>query len=782
MHINQESKHASSRDKHKVFDLLDANRDGTLDPFEALDLLLQLEDEVQVITEEKLKELAQDMERERRAEVGEFFEGMDRNQDGKVEVDEIDEEMQSMAEIFDLNGDGIIELSEAMTVDFADEMLMSNEEIREEVEFLFDVLDQNKDCALVKKEALEEFPWRQIQEADSNEDQRVSKAELRRLLEADNTEAGFEVEGDRAIMTGVITASTPAAVLRLAHAQPAVRTIVMRLVPGSIDDESNLRAARYVRNFGFSTIIEPNGEVASGGTDFFLAGKQRTVESGGRLGIHSWGGPGFQGSDVPKDDPQHELYLEYYREMGIPEAFYWRTLEAAPIDGIHWMTEQELEQFKVRTGSQDSPANTGTEEAAGNTELVPSDCNAAPTQPKTRNSELVKKKTQLGELAPSQIRYTRIHEVNELFPAKYRSVFDRFNQIIAPNGKSIHIFAQPEISDIQLRHVRSVMLHYLQNLPDSQYGSDKAAVANRMADNRAMMMICKGHDGQYREPRIPAQPLYADETIVEGTTAYINNEFEEHRDASLEEILHCVHDNGIGVDVRWAPEGAAPKYQEEIRNATTNAMKTKLWPTEHFEDETEDWINELRAEGSLTQEYLASVIDSYYGLWGPFEDDFGMWGIYAAKTRKDIQKKDPQGYALVERFFHPFLTYDAEIDGSFKGTFSLRFDDSLQYTHKSQYLLNAFLTGDNDSNLVGNNQDNRLGGNSGDNILDGGEGLDIVVYPRAKSNYTIKKLDDGSMIVVGDGRDHLLNIEELIFDGAAKREAKFSEPVPNGLR
>lgn len=33
--------------------------------------------------------------------------------------------------------------------------------------------------------------------------------------------------------------------------------------------------------------IKPNGRVASGGTDFFLAGQKRVVEPGGKLGIHS---------------------------------------------------------------------------------------------------------------------------------------------------------------------------------------------------------------------------------------------------------------------------------------------------------------------------------------------------------------------------------------------------------------------------------------------------------------------------------------------------------------
>ena len=302
-----------------------------------------------------------------------------------------------------------------------------------------------------------------------------------------------------------------------------------------------------------------------------------------------------------------------------------------------------------------------------------------------------------------------------------------------------------------------------------------------MADNQAIMMICKGRDGQFREPRISAQPLYSDETIVEGTSAYINNEFENHRDATLEEILHCVHDNGIGVDVRGAPQGVLPEFQKEIRTATTHAMKNGIWPTMKSEDETSEWIDELSEEGSLTQEYLASVIDSYYGLWGPFDEDVGMWGIYIAKTRADIKQKDPQGLAIVKKFFHPFLTYEAEIDGAFEGTFTMTFDAKKPYTHKSQYLLNARLTGKSNSNLTGNSQDNRLAGNGGNNLLDGRGGSDTVVFPRKETEYKIEKLSNDSIKVTGDGTDTLVNIETIVFDGKQFEEKRFVEPVPHRL-
>ena len=164
--------------------------------------------------------------------------------------------------------------------------------------------------------------------------------------------AAFTIEGDKAIMRGVIDGTTPERVEALIEDHPEVKTIVMQHVPGSVDDESNLKAARLIREHGFHTHVPAIDEegIASGGVDFFLAGVQRTVETGANLGVHSWAaGDGTTGADVPKDDAQHKLYLDYYAEMGIPADFYWFTLEAAPAESIHWMTAEEIETYQMTT-------------------------------------------------------------------------------------------------------------------------------------------------------------------------------------------------------------------------------------------------------------------------------------------------------------------------------------------------------------------------------------------------------------------------------------------------
>lgn len=348
------------------------------------------------------------------------------------------------------------------------------------------------------------------------------------------------------------------------------------------------------------------------------------------------------------------------------------------------------------------------------------------------------------------------------FPAEYQALFDRYTHVEAPNGGPIHFFIQNEVSTEQVLYARSVLEFYLTDVAGSTFGADKAAVANHMADNGAALMLLNGID-EGRGPNINAQTLYAGEITPPGSRAYLQNDY-EFRDATFEEILHLVHDYGIGVDVPSGLDGALPTFQAQIRAATTHALDNNLWGR----GGVEDWLAELREEGSLTQEYLAAVVDSYYGLWGAFnEEGGGMWGIYIAKTRDDIAAQDPMGAALMPLFFGQYLTFTARIDPAFEGSFSMGFDPTQPYTHKSQYLLHATLTGDNDANLIGNAQDNRLSGNAGENRIDGRGGDDSALFVGNQADYHITRAGDELIVidtVAGrDGVTHLLNIEKLVF-------------------
>jgi len=334
--------------------------------------------------------------------------------------------------------------------------------------------------------------------------------------------------------------------------------------------------------------------------------------------------------------------------------------------------------------------------------------------------------------------------------------FDRYTKVNTPNGGVIHIIAQNEIMENQIVRARGILQHYLTDFPGSVYGADKSAVANKMAKNGATLLLLNGvDDGTNAGAKLNGQPLYYGEMQVEGHSWYTQQNY-DHRDASFEEILHLVHDYGIGVDQGAEVEGALPEYQADIRAAQVTALSGKLWAWSAGEA---SWIAELTAENSLSQEYLASVVDSYYGLWGASTGKYGMWGMYIAKTRSDMASKDPQGAALMaDQFFHPYLTYNARIDENFSGDFSLKLNSSLSYTHHAQYLKDITLTGNKDSNVVVNQFNNNITGNAG---------VNTVIFSGQAAQYQFTK-GDGEVKVQDlqderDGENTLVSIEKLKF-------------------
>ncbi len=298
---------------------------------------------------------------------------------------------------------------------------------------------------------------------------------------------------------------------------------------------------------------------------------------------------------------------------------------------------------------------------------------------------------------------------------EYSANFNRYTKVVTPNGGKIHIVAQSNLTDEQIVRTRSTLEHFLKNYPGSEYGDNKSELANKMAENGAILTLLNGQDDGNNPVEVNGQALFENEIQVEGHPWYINQDYNNHRDATYEEILHLVHDYGIGIDGHNSFPGAMPKYQSEIRQAQKNALSTNLWGIG-----ADKWINELTDENSLTQEYLAALIDSYYGLWGGWTDSntHGMWGIYVAKTRNEIFLEDPVGGEIMNnKFFHPYLTYNARIDSGFNGIFSLEFDSLKPYTNHSQYLKDITLLGNNDTSVYINQLDNNITGNKGTNTV-----------------------------------------------------------------
>ena len=339
---------------------------------------------------------------------------------------------------------------------------------------------------------------------------------------------------------------------------------------------------------------------------------------------------------------------------------------------------------------------------------------------------------------------------------EYSANFNRYTKVVTPNGGKIHIVAQSNLTDEQIVRARSTLEHFLKNYPGSEYGDNKSELANKMAENGAILTLLNGQDDGNNPVEVNGQALFENEIQVEGHPWYINQDYNNHRDATYEEILHLVHDYGIGIDGHNSFPGAMPKYQSEIRQAQKNALSTNLWGIG-----ADRWINELTDENSLTQEYLAALIDSYYGLWGGWTDSntHGMWGIYVAKTRNEIFLEDPVGGEIMNnKFFHPYLTYNARIDSSFNGIFSLKFDSSKPYTNHSQYLKDITLLGNNDTSVYINQLDNNITGNKGTNT---------VIFNGNSSEYIINITDIETFVTDKvsnrDGINILKGIEKIKF-------------------
>ena len=155
----------------------------------------------------------------------------------------------------------------------------------------------------------------------------------------------FDVEGTTAVMTGDLRSNATLRFERLFEEYPDLESIELLDCPGSLDDDAVAEAGRLVREEGINTRVPSDGEIYSGAVDLFIAGVEREYVDGGVVGVHSWSDGVVEGADLEMDAPVHSLYLEYYNEMGIPEDFYWFTLEAAPYDGIHEMTREEMLQY-----------------------------------------------------------------------------------------------------------------------------------------------------------------------------------------------------------------------------------------------------------------------------------------------------------------------------------------------------------------------------------------------------------------------------------------------------
>lgn len=155
----------------------------------------------------------------------------------------------------------------------------------------------------------------------------------------------FDVDGNTAVMTGDLRSNAKQRLENLLQEHPEIEWIELLDCPGSLDDDAVAEAGRFVREQGVNTRVPADGEIYSGAVDFFIAGVERQYQDGGVVGVHSWSDGRVEGADLPEDARVHNLYLDYYEDMGISTEFYWFTLNAASYDGMYEMTRDEMVQY-----------------------------------------------------------------------------------------------------------------------------------------------------------------------------------------------------------------------------------------------------------------------------------------------------------------------------------------------------------------------------------------------------------------------------------------------------
>lgn len=159
----------------------------------------------------------------------------------------------------------------------------------------------------------------------------------------------IEVDGARLFFNGVITSRTPSRFEAAIAAHPDVATVVLMDMPGSLDAGADHRIGRLIRTEGLDTHLTAASEIYSGAVSVFLGGNRRTADKGAVIGVHSWADGFGEGSSYPRDAWEHEDNVAYVRAMLGSDAFYWFTLQAAPSDGIHVMTDREIARFGLLT-------------------------------------------------------------------------------------------------------------------------------------------------------------------------------------------------------------------------------------------------------------------------------------------------------------------------------------------------------------------------------------------------------------------------------------------------
>lgn len=162
--------------------------------------------------------------------------------------------------------------------------------------------------------------------------------------------ARFRAEGMTLIMRGTIDDTTSKRLQKVLDENPGISTLVLDQVPGGTEFRHVTAVGRLVRQRRIQTRIPQQGIVLMGGLDVFLAGTQRSITLGARVGIFAWQSNDSEGnpidaSSLPRTHPLHRPYLDYYQSIGVDPDFYWFVLKKGEDGELYWLSLEERKRF-----------------------------------------------------------------------------------------------------------------------------------------------------------------------------------------------------------------------------------------------------------------------------------------------------------------------------------------------------------------------------------------------------------------------------------------------------
>ena len=174
-----------------------------------------------------------------------------------------------------------------------------------------------------------------------------SQCEVSNYVKYGATSDKFKVRSDTAYVNGLLGKKAHHRLQKLIKKNPDITTLTLLDVPGSIDDEYNIKSCYFISEKNINTHLVAKSIIASGGVDFFLSGQQRSVQKGAKLDVHSWCDEFEDGVNIAREDSSHHLFLDFYRTINTDTAFYWFTLQSANSDSIHWLSYDEMIRYEL---------------------------------------------------------------------------------------------------------------------------------------------------------------------------------------------------------------------------------------------------------------------------------------------------------------------------------------------------------------------------------------------------------------------------------------------------